>query len=117
MTLDQFLERYPQFNNIADTVESELAVSELLITEAQWTNTILRDKAIGELTAHVLSCEYRDMLDVGIILKETEQSTNIRSDIYLDGDSYYDKTIYGKSYLKLLKLNSGGGAGTAMFVV
>lgn len=113
MTLDDFLILYPEYNNIPDRVENQLSVSEATVPSS--SNTILREDAIGLLTAHILACQYRDMLDIGQIIKETEQGSGIRKDIYLNGDSYYEKTIYGLGYLKILKKLNGGG-GSAMFV-
>lgn len=115
MTLDQFLATYTQFTNISERVEIELLASNEIVPQS--TNTTLRDKAIGLLTAHVLSLEYRDMLDIGQILRETEQANNIRKDIYLDGDDYYEKTIYGLGYLKVLTKLTDKGTGSIMFVV
>lgn len=115
MTLDQFLLIYPQFNRIADRVEIELLASEEIVPSSG--NTTLREKAIGLLTAHVLATEYRDMLDIGQIIKETEQANTIRGDIYLDGDSYYEKTIYGLGYLELLPRLKGKGTSAMMYVI
>ena len=115
MTLDEFLLVYPQFTRIADRVEIELLASEAIVPSS--SDSTLRDKAIGLLTAHVLSTEYRDMLDIGQIIKETEQAEDIRRDIYLDGDSYYSKTIYGLGYLKLLPLLKGKGLSAMMYVI
>jgi hypothetical protein len=115
MTLDQFLTTYSQFTNISERVEIELVASNKIVPIA--TDIDLRDKAIGLLTAHVLSVEYRDMLDIGQIIKETEQGSSIRQDIYLDGDDYYEKTIYGLGFKKLLTLLSGKGSRSLMFVV
>jgi hypothetical protein len=115
MTLDQFLEIYSQFSNISERVEIELIASNEIVPTS--TDAILRDKAIGLLTAHVLSVEYRDMLDIGQIIKETEQGSGIRQDIYLDGDDYYAKTIYGLGFKKILTLLSGKGSNPIMFVV
>lgn len=114
MTLDQFLESYSQFTNISERVEIELIASNKIVPAS--SDSDLRNKAIGLLTAHVLSLEYRDMLDIGQIIKETEQGSSIRQDIYLNGDDYYEKTIYGLGYLKLLTLLSNKGTRSIMFV-
>lgn len=112
VTVDSFLELYQQFNNISDKVEYELSISEATVPTS--SNELLRDKAVSLLTAHVLSVEYRDLLDTGQILKETEQGSSIRKDIYLDDSEYYRLTVYGLAYKKLLKQVNGGGG--AMFV-
>ena len=116
MTIDAFafLERYPQFNGVDDNIIDSIILEQSLKTPPiVWKNQVLRDKAIGLLTAHVLRLEYGDQLRVGGALRSIEEGEEVKIDLIDLSLPYYKQTIYGQEYLQLRK----SIVGMSMFVV
>lgn len=96
-----FLERYPFFSGLDETIiDSEILLNSELISANLWTNETIREKAILLLTAHNLMIDYHQQLELGNDLRMTEVGNEIkRRD--LSKESYYSLTPYGLQYQRL----------------
>lgn len=114
MDSDIFLERYPVFIGVSvDIIDTVIAEQSLKISENIWTNPVIRDKAIGLLTAHVLRLEYGDMINLGASLRSIEEGKEVKINLVDLSLPYYQQTIYGQQWLQLRK----SIVGLSMFVV
>lgn len=115
MNAVDFYIHYPIFSGISDVViQSELNFAYELLPADKWTNTTIREKAQGLMTAHVLALRYRDQLILGGVLRGYEEGKEIDlSDIIEWDDEWWRLTIYGREYLNLRNRMLG----VSMFVV
>lgn len=101
LTTELFLTRYPIFSELDTTIiEGELATNEVLNPVSLWNNDIVRDIAIGCVTAHTLLIDFHEQLNIGnqIALNSLPEKTEPRK---LNGTDYYDLTPYGIKYQRL----------------
>jgi len=96
-----FLERYPHFSGIAETViDTEISLNSKLISTEIWTDEEIRDNAILLLTAHNLTIDYYEQLNLGNQLRMTEVGNEIKQKD-LSKQSYYSLTPYGLQFQRL----------------
>lgn len=103
MTVDSgiFLERYPHFSGISeDIIDSEILLNTEIISPLVWTNEVIRDNAILLLTAHNLTIDYYEQLNLGNQLRLTEVGDEIKLRD-LSQQSYYTLTPYGLQFQRL----------------
>jgi len=103
MTVDSasFLERYPHFSGIDEIViEKTISLNNELVPTNLWTNEIIREEAISLLTAHTLTLDYYEQLNLGNQLRLTEIGDKIEHRD-LSKQTYYSLTYYGLQYQRL----------------
>ena len=109
MTVDSgiFLERYPHFSGISeDIIDGELTLNSEIISPVVWTNEVIRDNAILLLTAHNLTIDYYEQLNLGNQLRMTEVGNEIKIRD-LSQQSYYSLTPYGLQFQRLQRQFTG----------
>lgn len=105
VTVEQFLERYPVFEGIAEEViESEIIVAETMTLGFE---EAIQEKATLLLIAHVLRLEYGDQIRLGANLRAIEEGSAIETDLVDLSLPYYQQTIYGQQFLNLRKQQTG----------
>ena len=111
MTVDStiFLERFPHLSGVDELIiENEILLNQQLISATQWTNEVIRDNAILLLTAHNLTIDYYETLNLGNQLRLTEVGDEIKQKD-LSKQSYYSLTPYGLQFQRLQQQYVGLG--------
>lgn len=107
LTADLFLQRYPIFSDLDfSIVESELLISEEINPVLFWNNEVIRDTAIGCLTAHNLLIDFYEQLNIGnqIVLNALPDKLGTRD---LSQTDFYNLSPYGIRYQRLRQQTLG----------
>lgn len=112
VTSEEFFIRYPAFDGEdEELVDAIINESYLDLPVETWKIETTRGRAALALTAHVLSLERFENLELGVALKVLREGENLKAENLLDRDrSYYKQSVAGREFLRLASRTIGMAA-------